>query len=111
MGWAIGQDVLRAVYAVLPVFYTGLLANRWYRHRDRRALRAWGATAVAAGVIGWAESLAFASAVGGRVRGDQLALAGLYFFAVLVVLKGLGGGGRRWGWSGRRPWWGSACRT
>lgn len=85
--WA--HILLRAAYAVIPIFYSAILLDRWYRLRQKKALGGLISTAVAALVLGGGMATIFAGAVGARVRVDQVLLAGLYFFSLLVVLKGL----------------------
>jgi fermentation-respiration switch protein FrsA (DUF1100 family) len=81
--------LLLCVYAAAPIFYTGLLLDRWYRRRSRAAMKALGGTATAALVLGGGMSTFFALAVGARVRYDQVLLATFFFVTVLVVMKGV----------------------
>ncbi|HYE19106.1 MAG TPA: alpha/beta hydrolase [Tepidisphaeraceae bacterium] len=89
MPWDLAHAALRACYALLPIFYAGLLLNRAYQRRDRAARHELLGTSISALAIGTALAVVYALAVGGRVRVDQCILAALYFFAVLIVLKGL----------------------
>ncbi|HSI35828.1 MAG TPA: hypothetical protein VK986_19755, partial [Tepidisphaeraceae bacterium] len=94
MPWDLAHAALRAIYAILPIVYAGLLLHRAYKRRDRAAGRELLGTSISALAIGTALAVVYAVAVGGRARVDQAILAGLYFFAVLVVLKGLDAGVR-----------------
>lgn len=87
--WLNLHYLLLCVYAAAPVFYTGLLLDRWYRLRSRAAMKALGGTVTAALVLGGGMATFFALAVGARVRYDQVLLATFFFMTVLVVMKGV----------------------
>jgi len=89
MSLELAQGLLRAIYAVAPIFFAALLLDRGYRLKQKKAFRELLGTAIAAAMIGTALSVVFALAVGARVRLDQAFLASLYFFGVMVVLKAL----------------------
>jgi len=89
MSFEIAQGFLRAIYAAAPILYAAVLFDRAYRLKQKKALYELLGTAIASLLIGIAMASIFSLAVGARIRVDQALLASLFFFGVMVILKGL----------------------
>jgi hypothetical protein len=87
--WSTLHYLLLCCYAATPILFAGILLDRWHRGRSRAALKELVGTATGAMLLGGGMAIFFASAVGARVRYDQILLASFFFMTVLIAVKGV----------------------